>query len=160
MGCEDLWWWQRLTRIDSSLSYKGYRNVLGYYCIILTVSASFISTSHLDPKIAGLEGWLSSEERCLLFQRTWVQFSATTWWLTTICNDIWGPNEEETWSAALINLDYEAQYGQVQQSCLKRAAHACFSMPPHTNNWKRITHVWVACCQFSCSHLPVGNIQL
>jgi hypothetical protein len=24
----------------------------------------------------------------LLFQRSWVQFPATTWWLTTICNGI------------------------------------------------------------------------
>jgi len=27
----------------------------------------------------------------LLFQRSWVQFPATTWWLTTICKEIWCP---------------------------------------------------------------------
>jgi hypothetical protein len=25
------------------------------------------------------------------FQRSWVQFPATTWWLTTICNGLWCP---------------------------------------------------------------------
>ena len=38
-----------------------------------------------------LERWLSGEEPWLLFQRTWVQFPATTWWLTTICNGVWCP---------------------------------------------------------------------
>jgi hypothetical protein len=37
----------------------------------------------------GLERWLSSEEHWLPFQRSWVQIPATTWWLTTICNEIW-----------------------------------------------------------------------
>jgi hypothetical protein len=27
----------------------------------------------------------------LLFQRSWVQFPATTWWLTTICSRVWCP---------------------------------------------------------------------
>ena len=27
----------------------------------------------------------------LLFQRSWVPIPATTWWLTTICNEIWRP---------------------------------------------------------------------
>jgi hypothetical protein len=36
----------------------------------------------------GLERWLRGGEHWLLFQRTGVQFPATTWWLTTICNGI------------------------------------------------------------------------
>jgi len=39
----------------------------------------------------GLERWLSGKEHRLLFQRSWVQFPATTWWLTAICNEIWWP---------------------------------------------------------------------
>jgi hypothetical protein len=31
------------------------------------------------------------EEHWLLFQRSWVQIPATTWWLTTICNGIRSP---------------------------------------------------------------------
>jgi hypothetical protein len=34
----------------------------------------------------GRERELSGEEHWLLFQRSSVQFPATTWWLTTICN--------------------------------------------------------------------------
>jgi hypothetical protein len=37
----------------------------------------------------GLERWLSGDEHRLLFQRSWVQFPAPIWWLTTICNDLW-----------------------------------------------------------------------
>jgi hypothetical protein len=37
------------------------------------------------------EAWLSSLEQWLLFQRSWVQVPATTWWLTTICKGIWCP---------------------------------------------------------------------
>jgi hypothetical protein len=33
--------------------------------------------------------WLRST--FLLFWRSWVQIPATTWWLTTICNEIWLP---------------------------------------------------------------------
>ena len=36
----------------------------------------------------GLERWLSSYEHWVLFWRSWVQIPATTWWLTTICNEI------------------------------------------------------------------------
>jgi len=39
----------------------------------------------------GLERWLSSKEHRLLFRRFSVQFPATTWWLTTICSEIWCP---------------------------------------------------------------------
>ena len=39
----------------------------------------------------GLERWLRGSEHWLLFQRSWVQFPATTWWLTAICNEIWCP---------------------------------------------------------------------
>jgi hypothetical protein len=38
-----------------------------------------------------LERWLSGQEHWLLFWRSCVQFPATTWWLTTICNGIWCP---------------------------------------------------------------------
>jgi hypothetical protein len=31
------------------------------------------------------------EEHWLLFRRPWVQIPATTWWLTTTCNEIWWP---------------------------------------------------------------------
>jgi hypothetical protein len=31
----------------------------------------------------GLERWLSSKEHWLHFHRSWVQFPAITWWLTT-----------------------------------------------------------------------------
>jgi hypothetical protein len=39
----------------------------------------------------GLVSWLSGEEHWLLFQRSWVQIPATTWWLTTIRNETWCP---------------------------------------------------------------------
>ena len=35
-------------------------------------------------KTKGLERWLSSEKHRVLFQRSRVQFPATTWWLKTI----------------------------------------------------------------------------
>jgi hypothetical protein len=38
-----------------------------------------------------LERWLSSWEHWLLFQRSWVQIPANTWWLTTIRDEIWRP---------------------------------------------------------------------
>jgi hypothetical protein len=38
--------------------------------------------------IFGLERWLSSWEHWLLFLRSWVQIPGSTWWLTTICNEI------------------------------------------------------------------------
>jgi hypothetical protein len=37
----------------------------------------------------GLERWPSGLKHWLLLQRSWVQFPATTWCLTTICNGIW-----------------------------------------------------------------------
>jgi hypothetical protein len=42
-------------------------------------------------KYQGLERWLSGYEHWLLFQRSWFQILATTWWLTTIRNEIWCP---------------------------------------------------------------------
>jgi hypothetical protein len=39
----------------------------------------------------GLERWLSGLEHWLLFRRSWVQIPATTWWLTTIHNEVWRP---------------------------------------------------------------------
>lgn len=39
----------------------------------------------------GLETWLRRQEHCLLFQKSWVQFPTTEWWLITICNEIWCP---------------------------------------------------------------------
>jgi hypothetical protein len=53
-------------------------------------SSVFLHLFHYK-KIQGLERWRSSKEHRLLFQRSWVQFPATTWWLTTICNGIWCP---------------------------------------------------------------------
>jgi hypothetical protein len=41
--------------------------------------------------ISNLERWFSGQEHWLLFQRSWVQIPATTWWLTTICNEIRWP---------------------------------------------------------------------
>jgi hypothetical protein len=38
-----------------------------------------------------LERRLSSWEHCLLFQRSWVQFLALTWWFTAISKAIWCP---------------------------------------------------------------------
>jgi hypothetical protein len=39
-----------------------------------------------------LEWWEAvRKNHWLLFQRSWVHFPATTWWLTTICNGIWCP---------------------------------------------------------------------
>lgn len=35
--------------------------------------------------IGGGERWLSSQELLLLLQRTWVPFSAPTWWLRSLC---------------------------------------------------------------------------
>jgi hypothetical protein len=37
---------------------------------------------------ARLDRWFSDLKHWLLFQRSWVQFPATTWWLITICNGI------------------------------------------------------------------------
>jgi len=39
-----------------------------------------------NPIFRGLERWLSGLDDWLLFQRSWFQIPATTWWLTTICN--------------------------------------------------------------------------
>jgi hypothetical protein len=38
-----------------------------------------------------LERWVSCSEHWLLLWRSWVQIQATTWWPTTICNEIWYP---------------------------------------------------------------------
>ena len=53
----------------------------------------------------------------LLFQRSWVQFPATTWWLTTICNKIWRPLLE-CLKAATVYLHTLNQ--SINQSILKR----------------------------------------
>jgi hypothetical protein len=49
----------------------------------------FLLFSLKHKKIWGLERWLSGH--WLLFQRSWVQIPATTWWLTTTRNEIWSP---------------------------------------------------------------------
>jgi hypothetical protein len=39
-------------------------------------------------KQPGLERWLSCLEHCLLFWKSSFQILETTWWFTTICNEI------------------------------------------------------------------------
>ena len=46
----------------------------------------FHSHNQVFTKAMGLERWLSSEEDCLLFRRTQVQFPASTWQLTAVLN--------------------------------------------------------------------------
>ena len=42
-------------------------------------------------KGTGLVRWLRGQEHWRLSRRSWVQIPATTWWLTTIHNEIWHP---------------------------------------------------------------------
>jgi hypothetical protein len=72
---------------NPSDSYTQEQNLSNDYHSCLSVPRS--SVSFTKAHISALETtdfkWLRVH---LLFQRSWVQFPATTWWLTTICHEI------------------------------------------------------------------------
>lgn len=45
-----------------------------------------------------LERWFSCQEHLLLLQRTWVQFTALTWWFTTISNSSYRGSSALFWA--------------------------------------------------------------
>lgn len=52
--------------------------------MFLSVSYFYLAST-IKKANKGLERWLSDEQHWLLFQRSWVQFPATTLQLTSVC---------------------------------------------------------------------------
>ena len=67
-------------------------------------------------------GWRDgSVVKCwLLFQRSWVQFPAITWWLTAICNEIWCPSSSDVFEDSYSVLTHIKWIILKKSVCMKQ----------------------------------------
>jgi hypothetical protein len=79
-----------LAELIDSLNYTLGRIVSS--CLSVVPYLECVDPVHFSLKRKFMAGEMVQQLRAwLFFQRSWVQFPATTWWLTTICNGIWCP---------------------------------------------------------------------
>jgi hypothetical protein len=89
--------WQKYPRVNIFLTFPSlyhlelFGTYLGVQDVLSPWGKGFLHSTEYVCSIKknwGLGRWLRGWGR---FQRSWVQFSATTWWLTTIYHRIWRP---------------------------------------------------------------------